>query len=75
MSTGSVLIVLEIKPLDQYPAMEKIADPKQVTPQSLAELNAQKRAAQATAPAQFYGDPSRAPRNSTSVPSKPTSRP
>ncbi|KAF3934837.1 hypothetical protein ABW19_dt0201204 [Dactylella cylindrospora] len=66
----SVLIVLNIELLQEHGTMEKIGDPKQVTPESAAELAAQKRA---TSTSNFYG-------NKPSTASKPaaaasTSRP
>lgn len=50
----SVLIVLAIDLQDQYGQPEKMGDPKQVTPDSAAELAASKRASSTS---NFYGKP------------------
>ncbi|KAK6519383.1 Replication factor A protein 1 [Arthrobotrys megalospora] len=51
----SVLIVLAVELLKDTPE-EKIGDPKQVMPDSAAELAQQQRAAQATSTSNFYGN-------------------
>lgn len=50
----SVLIVLSVELVQDRPE-EKLGDPKQVMPDSAAEL-AQQRAAQATSTSNFYGN-------------------
>ncbi|KAF3911798.1 hypothetical protein AA313_de0207414 [Arthrobotrys entomopaga] len=52
----TVLIMLDIEHLEQYGQPEKLGDPKQVTPESAAELAEQKRSAQATSTSNFYGN-------------------
>ncbi|KAK6340603.1 Replication factor A protein 1 [Orbilia brochopaga] len=52
----SVLILLGVEMLEELGYPEKIGDPKQVTPESAAELAEQQRAAQPTSTTNFYGN-------------------